>query len=309
VKRGANARFLPISWANQEKKGDCAILATLRLGGDRTRSVSRVDPGLKDAVRGSGLGDSNVRFVMDAAELKKWRKTLCLTQSEAAEKLGVGRTAFQNWELGYFPIPHTTKLACETITKCWKQRSDFGPVTLVYTDRPIWPTVESKHETRVLHCEFHDNNESALARGRLVASESMLHNLAILDSDGEVVWSTPELSREFRTDAPLSNVQDDARHAAGRGSKPTVWWELLYGTELVSGRQVKAARALLGWSQADLARASGVSVATIVQLEAAPGNDSIHSKTAGKVRYAIELAGIDFIEERGGRGIRLRVES
>jgi len=245
---------------------------------------------------------------MDAAELKKWRKTLCLTQSEAAEKLGVGRTAFQNWELGYFPIPHTAKLACETITKCWKQRSDFGPVTLVYTDRPIWPGPESKHETRVLHCEFHDNNESAVARARLVASESMLHNPAILDSDGEVVWSTPELSREFRNDASLSNVQDDAdaRHAAGRGSKPTVWWELLYGTKLVSGRQVKAARALLGWSQADLARASGVSVATIVQLEGAPGNDSIHSKTAGKLRHAIELAGIDFIEERGGRGVRLR---
>jgi transcriptional regulator with XRE-family HTH domain len=245
---------------------------------------------------------------MDGAELKKWRKTLRLTQSEAAEKLGVGRTAFQNWELGYFPIPHATKLACETITKCWRQRSDFGPVTLVYTDRPVLPGPESKHETRVLHCEFHDNNESALARGRLVASESMLHNPAILDSDGQVVWSTPELSRKFRNDAPLSNIQDDAgaKHAAEPGFKPTVWWELLYGTKPVSGRQVKAARALLGWSQADLARESGVSVTTIVQLEGAPGNDPIYSKTAGKLRHAIELAGIDFIEERGGRGVCLR---
>jgi hypothetical protein len=36
-------------------------------------------------------------------------------------------------------------------------------------------------------------------------------------------------------------------------------------------RQVKAARALLGWSQQDLARASGVSEPTIGRLEAADG--------------------------------------
>jgi DNA-binding XRE family transcriptional regulator len=246
-----------------------------------------------------------VGYPMDAAGLKKWRKTLRLTQSQAAEKLDVGRTTFQNWEHGCVPIPQATQLACEAMTKQSKQRPEFGPVTLVYADRPILPGPECRHETRVLQCEFHDNNESAFARARLVAAASTLHNPTILDVHGEVVWGTPELLRECRSETLLSPVKDDTdtSPATAPASKLHTWREVLYGNKGASGRQVKAARALLGWSQAELARAAGVSLATIGHVEAA----LVQSKKANKLRRAIELAGIEFIEQNGGgEGVRLR---
>ena len=72
-------------------------------------------------------------------------------------------------------------------------------------------------------------------------------------------------------------------------------------------RQVKAARALLGWSQADLARHSSVSEPTIARLESADGELGGRENTERKIRLAIEKAGIEFIMENGGgAGVRLR---
>jgi transcriptional regulator with XRE-family HTH domain len=77
--------------------------------------------------------------------------------------------------------------------------------------------------------------------------------------------------------------------------------------QLVSTRQIKAARALLGWSQADLAQKSGVSEPTIARLEAVDGDLGGRENTAQKIRNAIEVAGIQFFEENGGgEGVRLR---
>jgi transcriptional regulator with XRE-family HTH domain len=77
--------------------------------------------------------------------------------------------------------------------------------------------------------------------------------------------------------------------------------------KLVTTRQVKAARALLGWSQADLAQHSGVSEPTVARLESVDGELGGREDTAEKIRTAIEIAGIEFIDENGGgRGVRLR---
>ncbi len=76
---------------------------------------------------------------------------------------------------------------------------------------------------------------------------------------------------------------------------------------MISIRQIKAARALLGWSQADLAKHSGVSEPTIARLESAEGKLGGREETADKIQTAIEAAGITFIDENGGgRGVRLR---
>jgi transcriptional regulator with XRE-family HTH domain len=76
---------------------------------------------------------------------------------------------------------------------------------------------------------------------------------------------------------------------------------------LITTRQVKAARALLGWSQGDLARRSGVSEPTIARLESAEGELGGREGTGEKIRQAIESAGIEFIEENGnGEGVRFR---
>jgi predicted transcriptional regulator len=75
----------------------------------------------------------------------------------------------------------------------------------------------------------------------------------------------------------------------------------------VSIRQLKAARALLAWSQEQLAAAADVSVPTIKRLEAEEGLLGGRSATGTKIRSALESAGIEFIDENGGGpGVRLR---
>ena len=75
----------------------------------------------------------------------------------------------------------------------------------------------------------------------------------------------------------------------------------------VSIRQIKAARALLAWSQEELAAAAQVSVPTIKRLEAGDGPLGGRSETGEKIRRALQVAGIEFISANGGGpGVRLR---
>lgn len=75
----------------------------------------------------------------------------------------------------------------------------------------------------------------------------------------------------------------------------------------VSIRQVKAARALLGWSQDDLAERSGVSLPTIKRLEASEGDLGGRQDTVGRITGALAAAGVLFLPENGeGPGVRLR---
>jgi hypothetical protein len=70
---------------------------------------------------------------------------------------------------------------------------------------------------------------------------------------------------------------------------------------------MKAARALLAWSQEDLALAASVSVPTVKRLEAAEGPLGGRAETTQKLQAALERGGIDFIDENGGGpGVRLR---
>ncbi len=78
----------------------------------------------------------------------------------------------------------------------------------------------------------------------------------------------------------------------------------------VSIRQLKAARALLAWSQDDLAAAAEVSLPTVKRLEALDGLLGGRSETSRKIQSALERAGIEFIKENGGGlGVRLRRRS
>lgn len=78
------------------------------------------------------------------------------------------------------------------------------------------------------------------------------------------------------------------------------------GGKLISIRQLKAARALLAWSQNDLARESGVSEPTIARLESSDGPIGGRQDTAEKLVAALKKGGIEFIAENGGgAGVRL----
>ncbi len=76
---------------------------------------------------------------MDLWDFKKWRRKLKYSQFEAAEALGFKRSGVQNWESERVPISEVVELACEELTLRWKQRPEFGPVTLIYADEQVWP--------------------------------------------------------------------------------------------------------------------------------------------------------------------------
>ena len=74
---------------------------------------------------------------------------------------------------------------------------------------------------------------------------------------------------------------------------------------MITASQCRAARALLDWSQQDLASQSRVGIVTIRQLEA--GVHEPRPATLQVVRQALEKAGVAFIDENGGgAGVRFR---
>jgi len=76
---------------------------------------------------------------------------------------------------------------------------------------------------------------------------------------------------------------------------------------MIDAAQIRAARALLNISQADLARFASVHVATIRRLEAATDVRGA-AETIWKIQRALEAAGIEFIPEEGGRGGGVRLK-
>ena len=77
--------------------------------------------------------------------------------------------------------------------------------------------------------------------------------------------------------------------------------------DLLTSEQLRAARAILRWEQKALSDASKVSLATIKRLETNPGVLTANRPTIAALQLALNLAGIEFINENGGGpGVRLR---
>jgi transcriptional regulator with XRE-family HTH domain len=77
-------------------------------------------------------------------------------------------------------------------------------------------------------------------------------------------------------------------------------------SSVITIEQLRAARALLGWSQSELAARAGLSLPTVKRLEGGFG-PRVSDEAREKLRRAIESAGIEFIDENGGGlGIRFR---
>ncbi len=76
----------------------------------------------------------------------------------------------------------------------------------------------------------------------------------------------------------------------------------------MTGRQVRAARALLGWPADKLAEASKVGISTIGRAEGMDGGVRMTPANAHAVQSALEAAGVEFIEQNGGgAGVRMKV--
>ena len=80
---------------------------------------------------------------------------------------------------------------------------------------------------------------------------------------------------------------------------------------MITSGQMRAARALLGIDQRQLAERAGVSVPTIQRMEASDGTVRGVIESLTRVVEALNLAGIELIGDGatstgGGRGVRLR---
>lgn len=75
----------------------------------------------------------------------------------------------------------------------------------------------------------------------------------------------------------------------------------------ISSAQIRAARALLRWSAADLARECALGVNTIRRAEVASEGTSLTAANELAIRRTLESAGVEFIDENGGGpGVRFR---
>lgn len=77
---------------------------------------------------------------------------------------------------------------------------------------------------------------------------------------------------------------------------------------MITPAQIRAARALLGWTQAELAAAAGLGVVAIKSFER--GRSDPRSSTVAKMEHALDAAGVIFLDSGdnrdGGPGVRIK---
>ncbi len=76
---------------------------------------------------------------------------------------------------------------------------------------------------------------------------------------------------------------------------------------MITGEQLRAARAMLKMEQAELAELSGVSIDTIKRLERRDGPLNAHAMTLHSLQSCLEGEGVLFLPENGNLpGLKLR---
>jgi DNA-binding XRE family transcriptional regulator len=78
---------------------------------------------------------------------------------------------------------------------------------------------------------------------------------------------------------------------------------------MLTGEQLRAGRAMVGWDQSELAEKANVSLKTIKRMEATSGQIKARSTSTWSVKNALEIAGIEFLDGGGdwrsrGDGVR-----
>ena len=79
---------------------------------------------------------------------------------------------------------------------------------------------------------------------------------------------------------------------------------------MLSSSQIRAARALLGWSGTELAEKSGVGITTLRRYELQKGIPSANTSVLLILKDTLELAGIEFTgDPLVNPGVTLRIKS
>ncbi len=111
--------------------------------------------------------------------------------------------------------------------------------------------------------------------------------------DGSVVeWVG--VSKQLRDPVSTTDSADSGASLAGLGDGEP---------QLISGAQVRAARAIVNWSVRDLAEASGVSSSTIRRIEEDAGfPETRDGRKLDVIRSTLEAAGVEFLPTVHGKG-------
>ena len=76
---------------------------------------------------------------------------------------------------------------------------------------------------------------------------------------------------------------------------------------MITGLQIRAARAILKWSVRELANHCGVSYPTISKIEQTDGVPTGRSQTLIEIQNALEKGGVEFIgTPENGPGVRMQ---
>lgn len=75
---------------------------------------------------------------------------------------------------------------------------------------------------------------------------------------------------------------------------------------MLTSNQLRAARALAGWSARELAERAGVDITTVQRMERHDGQVRGNAATVEKILSALEASGIEFINDDGRQGVVLR---
>lgn len=75
---------------------------------------------------------------------------------------------------------------------------------------------------------------------------------------------------------------------------------------MLTAEQIRAARGLLRWSARQLGIRAGIHMSTIQRLERGDGPVHASVTTVGKIESAFEGAGIEFLDDAKGLGVRLK---
>lgn len=70
-----------------------------------------------------------------------------------------------------------------------------------------------------------------------------------------------------------------------------------YNGHMITTAQMRAARALIGWKQAELAAAAGISLTALNNIER--GSSDPKASTLDAIQRALEAAGVRFLEDGG----------
>ena len=76
---------------------------------------------------------------------------------------------------------------------------------------------------------------------------------------------------------------------------------------MIEPAQIRAARALLGWRQEDLSKASGLGAATVRRIESSNSRATSYVSTLSRIQTAFETAGVVFIDDDGSAGFGVRL--